>query len=70
MHGGKPPAELDGDTRHEDIDSDGTTTVADVQALFDRLDSPVVQNSTQAFDFDDDGAVTIFDVQTLFVKVT
>ena len=41
-------------------------TIADVQALFEQFDGPVIQNNVELFDFLGDDRVTIFDVQALF----
>ena len=55
---------------YEDVNGDGVVDVADVQALFDNLDNPVVQDNPEAFDFSGTGgSVTIFDVQALFNRV-
>jgi outer membrane protein assembly factor BamB len=60
------PQDLDGDGLFEDVRGDGEFTILDVQALFENLDSPVVQTNPSAFDFQTTGGVTILDVQELF----
>ena len=66
--GSDPPRDLDGDGRYRDVRGDGTVDVADVQALFENLDSPAVQENSHRFNFQGDRheAVTVFDVQALF----
>jgi pimeloyl-ACP methyl ester carboxylesterase len=65
--GENPPLDLNGDGLHRDIYGDGSFDIFDVQALFDNLDSQVVQNNPDRFDFSGTGgSVTIFDVQALF----
>ncbi len=68
--GSDPPRDPSGDGRYEDVDGDGRVGIADVQALFDKLDSDPVQTYAWAFDFDDDGRVSVFDVQALFLGST
>jgi PKD repeat protein len=60
------PTDPDGDGRYEDVNGDGVVNVVDVQALFDSLDDPTVQNNPAAFDFSGDGRVDVMDVQRLF----
>jgi len=65
--GENPPLDLNGDGLYRDIYGDGEFDIFDVQALFDNLDSPAVQENPEVFDFTGDGGpVTIFDVQALF----
>ena len=45
--------------------SDGFN-ILDVQALFNNLESPELQNNVGAFDFQDDEGINILDVQALF----
>ena len=59
----------DGDGRFEDVNNDGETSVADVQTLFDDLDSDRVQNYPEAFDFNADDDVTVSDVVALFREI-
>ncbi len=69
--GETPPTSVGDGQQYDDIDGDGEVTVADVQALFDNLDSDVIQNNAAAFDFSgtDSGRVTVFDVQALFARL-
>ena len=55
-----------GDGRHQDVNGDGSVTLADVTAAFDNYDSAAVQDNPELFDFNGDGAVTLADVTTLF----
>lgn len=66
-----PPRDHDGDGLYEDITGDGELTVADVQALFDNLDSPEVQAHASFFNFSGTGSdrATVFDVQALFNRI-
>jgi hypothetical protein len=65
------PTSVGEDMLYDDIDGDGELTIADVQALFDTLDSDVVQDNAPAFNFSgtDPGRVSIFDVQALFERL-
>ena len=65
--GSGPPTDPDGDGLYEDVRGSGTFTVLDVQALFDHLDAPAVQNYPAAFRFSTaGGSVSVLDVQALF----
>lgn len=63
-----PPTDLGQDGLYEDINGDGQRDVFDVQALFNNLDSDIVQNNSEEFNFSggDSEEITIFDVQALF----
>lgn len=63
---GQPAGDIDNDGRYEDVNGDGNANVVDAQALFVRLDGPIVRNNTKAFDFNGDGGVDILDVQALY----
>jgi hypothetical protein len=68
--GDQQPTDPDDDGLYEDIVGDGSVDIFDVQALFDNLDSDVVQNNPAAFTFGDTpGEVTVFDVQALFEQL-
>jgi hypothetical protein len=67
--GGDPANDLDDDGSYEDVNGDGRASVADVQALFAKLESTPIQNNPAAFDFNGDGRVSISDVQALFVAL-
>jgi hypothetical protein len=58
-----------GDGRHQDINGDGSVTLADVTGFFNRINSDAVQNNVSLFDFNGDGRVTPSDVTTLFNQV-
>lgn len=62
------PQDLNGDGLYEDITGDGEFSILDVQALFNNLDNPAVQENAQYFDFSgvDPDEVTIIDVQSLY----
>ncbi|WP_158600102.1 PKD domain-containing protein [Halorubrum sp. Atlit-28R] len=67
--GDSPPQDLNGDGLYRDIDGDGEVDIFDVQALYNNLDSDVVQNNPAAFSFSSgsaNGEVDIFDVQALY----
>jgi len=66
-----PPQDLDGDGLFEDVTGDGEFTVGDVQALFEHLDEPAVQDRADQFDFSGDNAdaVTVADIQALFFEL-
>jgi len=66
-----PPQDLNGDGLYEDVTGSGDVGVADVQALFENLDSEQVQNSPASFNFSglDPDEVNIFDVQGLFNSI-
>lgn len=65
------PRDHTGDGLYEDVTGSGEFTIADVQVLFDNLESDAVQNHAPAYQFQagDDG-VTIFDVQALFNRLS
>lgn len=70
--GTDPPTSVGEDMLYDDIDGDGERTIADVQALFDTLDSDVVQTNARAFNFSgtDPEHVHILDVQALFDRLS
>jgi len=61
----RPPRDLDGDGRFEDINGDEALTEADVILLALNLNSPVIQGNVSMFDFNGDGAISFADVQEL-----
>lgn len=65
---GVRPRDHDGDGLYEDLTGSGAVEIADVQALFDALSTPEVQEWAWAFNFSDTdpNRVTVFDVQALF----
>jgi V8-like Glu-specific endopeptidase len=65
--GNAVPQDPDGDGVYEDIRGDGTVDVLDVQALFNNLNNPLVQQNARYFDFPGGRTtVTVLDVQALF----
>ena len=60
-----PPTDLNGDGLYEDVNGDGTLTVADADLLEGFIDTPPVQDNARAFDFSNDGDVTTADVKVL-----
>jgi PKD repeat protein len=62
------PEDIDDDGEYENIRSTDGFNILDVQALFNNLDTPAVQNNAGAYDFasDDDNGMSILDVQGLF----
>ncbi|RQH03364.1 GLUG motif-containing protein [Natrarchaeobius oligotrophus] len=68
----QPPRDLDGDGLYEDVNGDGESTVADVQALHRHLEDEVVTTNPEKFDFagEDPGTVTDDDVAALYERVT
>ena len=69
---GQEANDLNGDGLVEDVNGDGSATVADVQALFQNRNDGAVQANTGLFNFAGlgDGRVSIFDIQALFYAVT
>jgi phosphatidylserine/phosphatidylglycerophosphate/cardiolipin synthase-like enzyme len=63
-----PPKNILGDGLFRDVRGTGQFTILDVQALFDHLDDPTVQDNAWAFNFSgtDPDEVTVVDVQALF----
>ena len=59
-----------GDGKLNDVTGDNEFSIADVQALFNALDDPVVQRYAAAFDFAgaNPDRVSVFDVQALFTE--
>jgi PKD repeat protein len=66
---GKRVKDPDDDGLYEDVDGDGEVDIFDVQTLFEKRDSQVVQDHVELFDFDNSGSVDIFDVQKLFKQI-
>jgi len=60
-----PPQDLDHDGFYEDINGDGSLTLADPELLEENLSSAAVQNNWPAFDFDNDGDADQDDVTVL-----
>jgi hypothetical protein len=70
--GSHKPGDIDGDQQYESVRGNGEFTILDVQALFNNLDNPAVQDNYWAYKFSNDGSqqVNILDVQSLFNKLT
>lgn len=68
---GVTPQDLNGDGLHRDVTGDGQLSIADVQALFEAMDNPAIQDHAPAFNFAgvEPERVTIFDVQALFTDL-
>jgi hypothetical protein len=67
--GRNPPRDVDGDGLFEDVRGDNEFNILDVQALFNNLNNPNLQNNAEAFKFQESSGsddVTILDVQALF----
>lgn len=60
------PTDPDGDGVYEDVDGDGSLTVADVQRLFAYRSGATVTNNTEQFDFDGDDDVDMMDIRALY----
>lgn len=67
---GQPARDTTGDGLLNDINGDGEFTIADVQALFTNLNTPVVQENYELFRFAgvETERVSVFDVQGLFTQ--
>jgi hypothetical protein len=66
-----PPKDEDGDGLLENVrGGQGPPSVLDVQALFDNLNNPNIQNNSDKFNFqgDDPNSVGVLDVQALYDK--
>ncbi len=67
-----PPTDLGmTDGLYRDLTGDGELTIADVQALFDNLGEPEVQDHSAVYNFSrtNPDRVTVFDVQALFTEL-
>lgn len=66
---GTVAADTTGDGKFNDINGDGSFTIADVQLFFEHRDSEAVQQNPDKFDFSGNGRVGIGDVQSLFTQL-
>lgn len=68
---GVHPKDTNGDGLYEAITGGDDASIHDVQALFDHLDTPAIQNHAEFYNFSglNDEQVTVFDVQALFRHV-
>ena len=71
IEGNDPPTDTDGDGLYTHVRGEDQFTIADVQALFDNLDNPQIQNNAARFNFQGSNPdeVTIFDVQALYQRL-
>jgi len=71
LAGDTRPQDPDDDGLYEDITGSGGPTIFDVQALFDKLDSPAVQEYAWAYNFShtNPDRASIFDVQALYARI-
>lgn len=69
--GANQPRDRTGDGLLEDISGTGDVTVADVQLLYQHLNTPELQENAWAYDFSrsNPDRVTVFDVQALFNRL-
>jgi PKD repeat protein len=62
-----PAKDPDDDGLYEDVRGTGHFTILDIQALFNNMNSPVVENNSGMFNFQAaDDEVSVLDVQALF----
>ncbi len=64
--GGNAPTDPDGDGRYEDVNGNGRMDYADIELLFENLDSDAVQLNKEAYDFNDNGRIDYDDVVELY----
>lgn len=62
--------EFAGDGIHQDVNGDGSVTLADVTSVFTNYNSNAIQNNADLFDYNRDGQITLADVTTLFNQVS
>ncbi|SEQ73499.1 glycoside hydrolase 5 family protein [Natrinema salaciae] len=62
-------ADPDGDGLYDDVDGDGQTTHADVNAFYEHLEADGVQDNADAFDFDGNGRIGFADVLDLLRRI-
>jgi PKD repeat protein len=64
--GGRAPTDPDGDGLYEDVNGNGRMDYADIELLFENLDSDAVQLNKEAYDFNDNGQIDYDDVVELY----
>jgi hypothetical protein len=64
------PGEYAGDGVYQDVNGDGSVTLADVTAIFNNYNGDAVQNNPRLFDYNGDGSITLADITTLFNQVS
>jgi len=67
--GDSAPTDPDGDGVYEDVNGDGTTDIADVQALLDSFDGQTAQDNAASFDVNEDGRLDVTDVIRLLSEL-
>lgn len=69
--GASNPRDRNGDGLLEDISGTGEVTIADVQLLYQHLNTPEIQENAWAYDFSrsNPDRVTVFDLQALFNRL-
>ncbi|SEQ73759.1 cellulase family glycosylhydrolase [Natrinema salaciae] len=63
------PQDPDGDGLYDDVNGDGQTTHADVNAFYENIDADGVQDNPDAFDFDGNGRIGFADVLDLLRRI-
>ncbi|SDF99737.1 alkaline phosphatase PhoX [Halorientalis regularis] len=63
---GSAPTDPDGDGKYEDVNGNGRLDYADIELLFENLDSDAVTMNVEAYDFNDNGKIDYDDVVELY----
>ena len=64
--GGSAPTDPDGDGQYEDVNGNGRMDYADIELLFENLDSDAVTMNVEAYDFNENGQIDYDDVVELY----
>ncbi|MFB6085104.1 MAG: alkaline phosphatase PhoX [Halorientalis sp.] len=64
--GGSAPTDPDGDGLYEDVNGNGRMDYADIELLFENLDSEAVTGNVSAYDFNENGQIDYDDVVELY----
>ncbi|KKF40071.1 cell surface protein [Halorubrum saccharovorum] len=67
--GGDAPTDPDGDGHYEDVNGNGRVDYADVELLFENLESDSVSSNARAFDFNQNDRLDFDDVVSLYEEV-
>ena len=67
--GGDSPTDPDGDGLYEDVNGNGRVDYADVELLFENLESDSVTSNARAFDFNQNDRLDFDDVVSLYAEV-
>nr|WP_206731749.1 alkaline phosphatase PhoX [Halorubrum amylolyticum] len=67
--GGGSPTDPDGDGRYEDVNGNGRVDYADIELLFENLESDSVTSNARAFDFNQNDRLDFDDVVNLYAEV-